>query len=492
MTAVASPAEIDIAEAAARFVVLLGEDRVEAIDGRAIRLRPTKGEEIGEIIRLAAEIGIPVTVRSSTGTPRSGRSHFDGVCIWIDLSELARIVTVDGTDRVGIVEAGVTWVDFAREAEACGVRACHPLLPPPGKSAVASVFDREPQMVPKYHWDSSDPLLCAEIYFGTGDRFRTGGAAGPGDTLEEQWQAGMHQKNPLGPAQTDLIKIVQGSQGTMGIAAWASIRLERLPSIRKYVIAESEALEPLTAFTSALTRRRIGDEILIFNRSQIQALSAGLGIDSIGEGSDWMLIATIGSLPRLPEESLKYQLDELADLAKLEQVRWNVAEASGDVAWVERVFSTDGGSPDGRYWKQATAGAFREVQFLTSLDRGATLSEEAVSVFESAGFDRDSVGIYIQPLSQGRACHVEVTGFTAADSDSIEAFDISLESAAENLAEAGAFFSRPAGAVARVAFRRAPDTTSALRKVQGILDPAGIFRPGTLFDQVQPNKDGEQ
>ncbi len=70
-------------------------------------------------------------------------------------------------------------------------------------------------MIPKYHWDTTDPMLCTEIVFGTGDIFRTGSAAGPG-SLKEQWAHGGAQKNPMGPAQTDFARIVQGSQGPWG------------------------------------------------------------------------------------------------------------------------------------------------------------------------------------------------------------------------------------------------------------------------------------
>ena len=51
-------------------------------------------------------------------------------------------------------------------------------------------------------------------------------------------------KNPLGPGQTDLMKIVQGAQGTMGIVTWASVKLEVKPSIHRMYFAADDRLEP--------------------------------------------------------------------------------------------------------------------------------------------------------------------------------------------------------------------------------------------------------
>ncbi|MFC1946897.1 FAD-binding oxidoreductase, partial [Chloroflexota bacterium] len=70
--------------------------------------------------------------------------------------------------------------------------------------------------MPKYQWDISDPLACVEVIFGSGDEFRTGQAAGPG-SVEEQWKVGGIQKAPYGPGVASWHRIIQGSQGTIGI-----------------------------------------------------------------------------------------------------------------------------------------------------------------------------------------------------------------------------------------------------------------------------------
>ena len=218
-------------------------------------------------------------------------------------------------ERVAIVEAGVTYAQLQPLLDAEGLRLCHPLLPPTGKSVVASQMDREPQLAPRHHWDFTDPMLCAELWFGTGDRFRTGSAAGPGATLEEQWRAGMFQKNPLGPAQTDLAKLAQGAQGSLGFATWVSLRLELRAELRRDLRVSSDDLGAVAGFLAAVTRRRLGEEILVVDRHHLARMAESLGVACTAPRATWTVMLTVGSLRRRPQESMDVQLHQIEDLA---------------------------------------------------------------------------------------------------------------------------------------------------------------------------------
>ena len=153
------------------------------------------------------------------------------------MSGLKEIVRVDRRNRVAMIEAGLTFTELIPELEKEGLRLNMPLLPRAGKSVIGSMLEREPVIMPKYHWDIADPLLCTEVIFGSGDLFRTGSAAGPG-TLEEQWEVGAAQEVASGPSQADWYRIIQGAQGTMGIVTWATIRCERLPRLENVNLGE--------------------------------------------------------------------------------------------------------------------------------------------------------------------------------------------------------------------------------------------------------------
>ena len=97
-----------------------------------------------------------------------------------------------------------------------------PLLPRPSKSVAASMLEREPVLIPKYHYDYTDPLLTLEVVYGTGDDFRTGSASGPGPL--EQLKA--DKVNPWGPGSVDYMRFVTSAQGTMGFVTWVIAKTE--------------------------------------------------------------------------------------------------------------------------------------------------------------------------------------------------------------------------------------------------------------------------
>ena len=143
-----------------------------------------------------------------------------------------KIIMVDRNNRSTMFEPGVTFDELIPAVAKKGLRLNLPLLPRKSKSVVGSLLEREPVIMPKYHWDISDPTNCFEVVFGTGDMFRTGAAAGPG-TLEEQWEAGGAQKEAAGPSSSSWYRIIQGSQGTMGIVSWATARCEIIPTLEE-------------------------------------------------------------------------------------------------------------------------------------------------------------------------------------------------------------------------------------------------------------------
>ncbi len=443
--------------------------------GRIQVVEPPSPESVAEIVTVAGANRIGLTPRSSTGDARFGRSNPRKGAFAIDLSGLDRVLRLDARERVVILEPGVSYRTLDGMLQEEGLRVNHPLLPPSGKSVLASVLDREPPLIPKYHWDFTDPLLCCEVIFGTGDMFRTGSAAWS-KSLEAQWEAGMFQKNPLGPAQTDLAKIVQGAQGSMGIAVWASVRLERRPEIQRLFTARSQDLRQLAGLIADMTRRRLGDEIVIADRPMLSALGKALKASPPPGSQRWTLLSVVGSLPVRPEQSVACQVDELRDLARHHGLILDEVAIGEPEDFATRAFGVWG---EPGFWKHHIAGASSEISFITTIDRAGPLAGTAVDTWRAVGVDPEMVATMIQPIDQGRCCHVEITAF--GDPDGAGVVESSLADLAEVLARDGAFFSRPHGAVAAAAYRRCPDTVGALRTVKSILDPAGVLSPGALW-----------
>ncbi len=443
-------------------------------------VKPRNAEEVQGIVKWANKSGMPL-IPVSSGPP-----HFRGDTIptlggaIVDLSQMKRIIRINRRNRVAMVEPGLTFGELQPELEKEGLMLPMPLAPRSSKSVIGSLLEREPTIIPKYQWDISDPLLCTEVVFGTGDLFRTGEAAGPG-TIEDQWRSGQAQTNPMGPFQVDFFRLIQGAQGTMGIVTWASVRCELLPQAHKLLLVPSDRLEGLIDFAYRLLRARLGDELLLLNSFNLAAL---LGEDadqirSLREGlPPWILIFCVAGYERLPQERVEYQEKDIMDIAQQFGVEPVSAVPGASAREVSKALSKPSGEP---YWKLRFKGGCHDIFFLTTLDRTPEFIEAMYQMAEATGYPTTDIGIYLQPQMQGRACHCEFN--LACDLNNPKEVDrvrALFTSASENLMKLGAFFSRPYGSWADMAYRRDAESAIASRKVKGIFDPNNVMNPGKL------------
>ncbi len=444
------------------------------------RVKPLNAEQVQSLVEAANRLDLNLVPVSSGAPHVRGDSLPSSPGVIVDMSANDRIVRMDRRNKVAIIEPGVTFGALKAAAEEAGLRVLMPLLPRTSKSVLASCLEREPILIPKYHWDMTDPLLCTEIIFGSGDLFRTGSAAGPG-TLEQQWAAGAAQKNPMGPAQTDLVRIVQGAQGTMGIVTWASVKLEVLPRMQRFYFVPEKHLPKLVDFTYRTLRPKLGDEFLLLNSFTLACM---LG-DSPGEIRDlaerqapFTAVVGVSGLDYFPERRLAYQEKDIARTAQACGVilQQEVPGASGKKFGAMLAAP----SPD-PYWKTRMGGGFHDIFFLTTMDRTAGFVAQMEELAAEHGYPAQEIGVYIQPIQHGRACHLEFNLFHNAEDLAASARAQALFLAASAaFAEAGAFFSRPYGPWAALAYSRCPDTVAMLRTVKGIFDPAGVMNRGKL------------
>jgi len=170
--------------------------------------------------------------------------------------------------------------------------------------------------MPQYHWDIADPLNCVEIFFGNGEMFRTGAAAGPG-TIEEQWAVGGAQVEAAGPSTASWYRVIQGSQGTMGVVTWASARCEILPGREEPFFVGSSDLEKVIEMIHWLVRLRIANECFILNRANLAAMVATGRADNYRGTRDslpeWLLFYNVAGYQYLAEERVNGQAADAED-----------------------------------------------------------------------------------------------------------------------------------------------------------------------------------
>jgi hypothetical protein len=440
-------------------------------------LKPSVLDEIKDIIQVANSNALNVATCSS-GFPRiNGASTPVGEAMVLDLSEMKRILRINRRNRVAIIEPGVTFTQLKEAAEQEGMRLMMPLLPRTTKSVIASYLEREPATMPRYHWDSPDPLITTEVVYGTGDIMRTGSSAGPG-TPKEMQNYGSAQKNPLGPGATNFTSFLTGAQGTMGIVTWASVKLELLPTIKKPYFVQSHEINKLISAMYRMTRCRLADEFFILNNRNVISIIDKNSGQPQPDASIWTMFYCISGLNYAPEKRVTYQEKEIEDILKENGLsKTKEIPHTTSKKFLNILDTPKPGTP----WKLGSKGAFQEIFFVTTLDKiNAHLSVINHEIAES-GYNSDEMGVYIQPIEFGRSCHCEFSfSYDPNNKEKSSMVSNLFLRCVERLMDDGAFFSRPYGPVAEMAYQKCKNTVKALKLVKDTFDPNGILNRGKL------------
>ena len=440
---------------------------------------PKTTDEVIQIVKWANSSQTPI-IPVSSGAPRRFGSSLTKVenTIIVDLSRMNQIMRIDTKNKVAMVEPGVTYAQLIPELKKNGLRPLMPFLPKATKSVLASCLDREPTTIPRFHWDSSDPLLCTETVFGSGDILRTGSAAGPG-SLEEQWASGQAQKNPQGPSQFDPFRIIQGSQGTIGITTWISMKCELLPEVHNVHLVGADNIDELQDFNYALFRRRLVDEHFILNSNALNA-----ALRSKIELPHWVLVLGISGHGILASDELAYRTGDTMDIAN--EMGVELKDTIGDLKSDDVKTLLDRSSALS-YWKHSPRGNCREVIFTTTLDQVEALHSVFLEIADQVGFPREQIGAYVQPMVQGISTHCGFDLYVdPKDTSEVESVNSLLREGRQSLLNEGAFFSRPYGSITDVVFEQtSPELVKAIQSVKAIFDPNNVLNPGTLcFKEV--------
>ena len=439
-------------------------------------------ETIQKLVNLAKETQTPLIPVSSGGPHFYGDTvPATGDAVIVDLSGMKKIDLIDRAERVAsLVEPGVTFAELGSAAAAEGLRLNMPLAPRSTKSVVGSMLSREPVIMPRYHWDISDPIGSTEVIFGTGDLFRTGAAAGPGD-IAEQRAAGGRQKEAAGPSAMSLHRLFQGAQGTLGIVTWASARCELLPVREQPYFVGSHDVVKLLEAVHWLIRLRLGNELLILNRVDVAALVAKDDLDYarlIAKLPPWLLFFNLAAYDYLPDMRMEGQIEDTRET--LQRVGLETMNSVGGVG-ARQFLDIIRRPSDEPYWKLRRAGGCQDIFFLTTYAKIPLTVKAMTAAADEAGFPVTKIGIYLQPIVQGTNCHVEFNLFYDP-TDLAEARTVRglATNAIQPLMNAGAFFSRPFGEASRQIMNRDAASVDALKKFKAIVDPAGILNPGKL------------
>ncbi len=443
---------------------------------------PVETGQVQKLIVWANATNTPL-VPVSSGPPHLYGDTLAGApgFVVVDLRGMNKILRIDRRNRVVVIEPGVTYGQLASALAQEGLRVTMPLMPKVNKSVIASLLERQPTVTPRYQYSVTEPLRTCGVIFGNGDMIYTGDAGNGVMDLENQWKNGLAQIDPKGPNATDFIKVLTGSQGTMGIVTWASIKCEILPSVHKLLMVPAETLERLVDFSYHIQRQRMGDEVLIVNNPQL----AGM----LGENSDqitmlkkqlppWVMLIGVAGRALFAEEKVEVMEKDVLDAAQ----RFGLQIVTGLPGTTSRQILNilHKPSPE-KYWKFKYKGGSQDIFFLTTLDKTPRFVNIMNTAAETVNYPSTDIGVYIQPQHQGAVYHCEFNlPYDPANASDAAGMKTLFAKASGQLLENNAYFSRPYGMWADMVYRRDADSTNTLRKIKTIFDPNNIMNPGRL------------
>jgi hypothetical protein len=351
------------------------------------------------------------------------------------------------------------------------------LCPKPAKSVIASYWEREPFTIPRFQWDAMDPIACNELIIGDGNSLMSGEVGWLPGTVEEQRERGHAHKAPFGVLTMNMKKLGGGSQGTMGIVPWASLRCELLPEQEQLLFVQAQELRELTAPAHFLIYTRLADHLLILNSLNLASILRKTP-DEIIKLRDrlppWILIFSLAGYGVLPQEMFEYKQTEIGTAG------FSTSSYLPGVA-AEEIWGLIKKPSEEPFWKLRLKGDSRDLSFQTSLAKTPEFFKQMEEIVSDADYPVEDMGVYIQPQMQGVCCHMEFDFyFSSENQDEVQKIKPLFKQAGECMFSRGAFFSRPYDGWADMVYSHYAQMTDYLKKVRNIFDPKGIMSPGKL------------
>lgn len=193
---------------------------------------PASTAEVAACVRLAAQYGLPVVARGA-GTGLAGGSVPEQGGLVIALTRLNQVLSVDPAARTAVVQPGVINTDLSQ------IVAPHQLhfAPDPSSQRASTVGGNAACNAGGPHClkygVTTNHILAATVVLSDGSVVEFGGNA------------------PDAPGY-DLLGVVVGSEGTLGIITELTVRLTPNPEAIRTFLAIYDELEPAAATVSAI------------------------------------------------------------------------------------------------------------------------------------------------------------------------------------------------------------------------------------------------
>ena len=180
-------------------------------------IRATSSDHVAAVVRICARFGVPVTARGA-GTGLSGGANAIEGGVIIALDRLNQIRLIDPLERLAVVQAGVINDELRATAAEQGLWYPPDPASSPWSTIGGNIATNAGGVCCVKYGVTKDYVLALEVVTGTGELVRLGRATAKG------------------VAGYDLVALMVGSEGTLGIITEATVRLKPLPAASRTIV----------------------------------------------------------------------------------------------------------------------------------------------------------------------------------------------------------------------------------------------------------------
>jgi glycolate oxidase len=413
-------------------------------------VRATCAAEVAAVVRACHRHAVPVVARGA-GTGLSGGANAIDGCVVVALDRMDRILEIDPLERLAVVQPGVVNDDLRAAVAEHGLWYPPDPASSPWSTIGGNVATNAGGVCCVKYGVTRDYVLALELVTGTGELVRLG------------------RRTAKGVAGYDLVALVVGSEGTLGLVTEVTVRLRPLPPPAITVAGYfSSIVDAGTAVREAAQAGLTPSALELVDRHCLRAVDAwknmGLSVDA--------------------EVVLLARLDEPGAAGELAAERMLACFESGGASWAAR--STDEAEAEALF-------AARRLAY-PALERLGPVLTEDVCVPKARVPDmlerieriaqRHRITIAnVAHAGDGNLHPLLLTdpGDEAARGRAQAAFDDivadALDLGGTVTGEHGVGLLKRAG----LAGELSPAVLDLHRAVKRALDPAGILNPGKIF-----------
>ncbi|MEY2434077.1 MAG: glycolate oxidase [Acidimicrobiaceae bacterium] len=414
-------------------------------------VRPSSASEVAAVVRIAAELGVPVTARGS-GTGLSGACIPRHGGILLSFERMAEILEIDTSNHVAVVQPGVTLDVLDKETARHGL--VYPVFPGENSASLGgNVATNAGGMRAVKYGVTRHQVLGVEAVLGTGEIIRCGGK---------------FVKSTTG---YDLTQLITGSEGTLAVVTEAILRLYPRPGFAATVLAPFSSMEGITDAVPAIVGSGVGPMILEYiDVVSMAGITKNAGLD-LGIPAD-VKDATIAYLVVVVEARTSDRLDEdVADVAAVlaEQgaVDVYVLPPGSGSALIE--------AREKAFWTAKASGANDIIDMVVPrasiavyLSRVSSLATETGSFIVGCGHAGDG-NVHFSVFQGDDAVRSQVLH---------DIFASGMELGGAISGEHGIGSEKKHHYLAL----EDPAKVALLRRIKSAFDPAGVLNPGAIFD----------